>query len=583
MIKKLFLYLILLSIFSCNGNTDQTTNGSTENVAVKGSSQLSIPIPASKLANSIPELQAYFDDLKLSVKQPKPIQPMDKSAYDTQAKILVQNIVLNDPTFTRDLFHRETAAPLHSEITSIRTLTNEEVRKYNINAPASNCYKVEMYNYFYNMVVKAIVNLPARKVLGVNYFPAAAPELNKRTKSLASKIAIHYPEIAKELNTNVGELPKDYAVSVENSKCERSRHYCVAVVFEKENKKLWTIVDVNDWHVVGWQWITDEVEERPVVVTERTIQNEFVMEAYCNKENRLQQNDWDIAYVLTSSDGLEIKDVSFKGKPVINSAKLVDWHVSYTFNDGFGYSDAIGCPMYSSAAVVAFQGAEIEPISDGGFALIQDFRSPVWPLACNYRYQNRFEFYADGSFRITGVNLGIGCGAGGEYRPVFRIDLATGPSEFAQWDGSSWQDWTEEKWNLQEENTTYNPEGYLYRLSSAKGGYYIEPGNGQFNDGGRGDNAYTYITVKKDAEGKDDMPTFGECCNTNYEQGPETFMQPQESLDNKELIIWYVPQMYNDKEKGSEYCWAEVQVDAAGKAVFKTWQGVIGPKFIPIK
>lgn len=574
----------LANLLACGGNSsEQAIGSSTENTSIKGPQQLLAAIPVSNMETVIPALSVYQQELKTTLASERPVVLMKREAYIKQEMVLAQQLALATPEFIRDLFHKETGQALHNEITGIRQLTDQEVLDFKINALAADCYRVEMYNYFYNATAIAIVNVKNRQVLGVNHMPAIAPENNKRIENLAAQVAIHYPGVAKQLNTEVGVLPTDYTLSIQDSKCERTRHYCVAVVFEKGNKKLWTIVDINDWMVIGWQWIENETKERPVAVSQRTIQNAFVMEDYCNKDNKLERTDWDITYTLTSSDGLEIKNVKFKGKEVVHSAKLVDWHVSYTFNEGFGYSDAIGCPMYSAAAVVAFAAPEIIDIAGGGFALIQDFRSPVWPLACNYRYQNRYEFYPDGSFRITGVNLGIGCGADGEYRPVFRIDMGSANESFAQWDGGDWKTWDIENWNLQNGKSTYTPEGYLYQISTKAGGYFIEPGNMQFGDGGRGDNAYTYITVKNEGkgEGELDMSTFGECCNTDYHQGPETFMNPAEKLAGKELIIWYVPQMFNDKEKGKEYCWAAVDVNDMGKAKFKTWQGIIGPKFVP--
>ena len=58
---------------------------------------------------------------------------------------------------------------------------------------------------------------------------------------------------------------------------------------------------------------------------------------------------------------------------------------------------------------------------------------------CNYRYQSRFEFYDDGSFRIMGVNHGKGCNDSAVYKPVFRIDLEIGEGgeNIAQWNGST--------------------------------------------------------------------------------------------------------------------------------------------------
>ena len=64
--------------------------------------------------------------------------------------------------------------------------------------------------------------------------------------------------------------------------------------------------------------------------------------------------------ICTSSDGLRISDVKYNGKVVFLNAKLVDWHVSYSNTDGFGYSDAVGCPYFSNAAVVAIDHPKLK-------------------------------------------------------------------------------------------------------------------------------------------------------------------------------------------------------------------------------
>ncbi|MFZ8507299.1 hypothetical protein ACO1M3_13835, partial [Staphylococcus aureus] len=84
-------------------------------------------------------------------------------------------------------------------------------------------------------------------------------------------------------------------------------------------------------------------------------------------------------YLLTGSDGLMISNVKYKSQQVINSAKLVDWHVSYSGTDGFGYSDAVGCPVFSEAAVVATEPPQVANIMEAdtvaGFMLEQKFFS----------------------------------------------------------------------------------------------------------------------------------------------------------------------------------------------------------------
>ncbi len=171
----------------------------------------------------------------------------------------------------------------------------------------------------------------------------------------------------------------------------------------------------------------------PSCIDERSLQNRYIMENFCQRDSHHSDMGWDFRYRITGSDGLEIVDASFRGREVIKSAKIVDWHVAYrasgelnrdsseTFvagrrveyvdgGDGgfyFGYNDAMGCPMFSTSVVLSFNAPEIGDIlRDGekiGFHITQDFRNPKWPMACNYRYKSRFEFYRDGSFRVVGI------------------------------------------------------------------------------------------------------------------------------------------------------------------------------------
>jgi len=196
------------------------------------------------------------------------------------------------------------------------------------------------------------------------------------------------------------------------------------------------------------------------------------------KSTHLNRDGWSFNYQLTTSDGLEIRDVKFKDNYLIKSAKVVDWHVAYKGlsnqeinvsepvyvagrrvefvqeSNGsyfFGYNDAMGCPMFSTSVVLAFNEPQITTLKDEngseiGFAITQDFRNPKWPMACNYRYENRFEFYKDGSFRVVAINKGRGCADNAIYRPVMRIDLFQQETEesFSIFDGNRWKSWDKE-------------------------------------------------------------------------------------------------------------------------------------------
>jgi hypothetical protein len=355
-------------------------------------------------------------------------------------------------------------------------------------------------------------------------------------------------------------------------------------------------VDLTDNKLVGVRWTDLGKSGKPNVVTQKGLQNDFVTTEYCRKENALARAGWKMNFMLTSSDGLRLSNVSFNGQPVLKSAKLVDWHVSYSRKDGFGYSDAVGCPVFSQAAVVAFGGPALQDIQQAGavvgFSITQDFFSDLWPAPCNYFYQQRYEFYNDGRFRPVAINLGRGCGNDGTYRPVFRLAMAE-MGTFAHWDSASnaWKDWPQEQWQSQTDGKP-DGKGDQYRIKTntngtngTNGGYTLEPNTGQFGDGSRGDNALIFVTKQhadKD-EGESDLITIGPCCNTDFRQGPEKYIDATpENIAASPLVIWYVPQIKNDDTPGKQYCWADSVLEA-GVYVAKTYPCATGPMFKPIK
>ncbi len=539
-------------------------------------------------------LKNYIERVQKSLKSNPPILTIDSINLPNQDAIIAQNIIVKTPQFLRFTRHPKTNIPLRNEIMTVRqalagdTSNKNSAKLKNCNG---NCYRIEMYNYFYNMSTIAFVNVNSREVLSIDTYSDTQPDLNENLKEMAIAIAKNSNLVQKELNgANIDPTMSQIKTSLKNSRCERSHHLCVAPTFVVGNRALWAIVDLTDGDLVGTRWTELGNSGPPVEVTERQLENEFVFSEFCETSRHFKQGDWQFDYQITSSDGLEITHVQYKNKTVMNSAKLLDWHVSYSSREGFGYSDAIGCPLFSSAVVIAYQGPQIQKIrkndQEQGFAFIQDFRQPPWPTPCNYRYEQRFEFYNDGRFRVAAADYGRGCGTDGTYRPIIRMDIEVDQNNeiFSQWNGDSWQQWSKEQWQLQTNDTAYTKEGYLFKINNNQNqGFYIEPNRGQFNDGSKGDFAFSYVTVnhKNKDEGKNDMVTMGSCCNTNYQQGPEQFITPSEPLDKQNLVLWYVPQIKNNGTPGKEYCWADTRVENGIKKI-KVWPCYAGPMFIPI-
>lgn len=551
-------------------------------------SALAKPVAAEDLRNKVPELAAYWQKVQQALQADPPVLLLDdKELTDPQAQ-QAQKLAVANPQFLQFTRDEQTGEALRNEIMAVRKALPAD---FNGNAGACaqlECWRVEMYSHFHNASTIAFVDVTGQRVLGVSRQNFAQPDLPGHLVELAAKIASASPEIQAILQDRDRQPDKkEFKTALQDSMCERSHHLCVAPTYVFENDALWAIVDLTEGKLVGSRWTDLGTSGPRTVVTERSLENETTFRNFCEKVNSLAQDGWSMDYVITGSDGLQLTNVKFNAKPVLKNAKLLDWHVSYSTREGFGYSDAIGCPLFSAAVVIAYDGPKTEPIvKDGqevGFSVTQDFRQPPWPTPCNYRYVQRFEFYKDGRFRVAQADFGRGCGTDGTYRPVVRIDLETGTGQtVAEWDGSQWQTWDKEQWRLQDD-AKLTSDGYQYKVVGKDGaGYYIEPGNAQFSDGGRGDHAFTYFSAYKPEEGEQDTVTLGSCCNKDYKQGPEQFIEPAEPLQGKDVVLWYVPQMKNDGNPGSEYCWADTRVKDGVKNI-EVWPCWSGPMFVPVK
>lgn len=589
--KRLNLYcglLILTIVFSCNNNqyVSNASKGYDDDI-------LQSIVAQTDSLRTFPFVNTHVEEIKKVLSQPMPILLCGDSLDENQK--LAQDIAIKDSVFT--LYVREPVSnrPFRNEIFGVFPGRESDLSSVKGTYNLADCYRVEMYNYAINLTNIAIVNIKERRVLVNTHQSQSQPEIPLYLKKLATKIAIESPEVQAAYGmkpTEKDALMASTKTSLNRTRCERSRHLCVAPTFVKDGKALWAIVDLTDYKLVGVRW-TNVGSSGPSapIITEKRLQDDKLTACFCEKVTALKKDGWEMNYMLTSSDGLRIAQVNFNGKPILQSAKLVDWHVSYSGTDGFGYSDAIGCPYFSQAAVVAFDPPKILSLKDDnnavvGFVLEQEFRSEQWPNPCNYNYRQRYEFYKDGRFRIAGASIGRGCGNDGTYRPVFRIAFAESQNNFSEWNGNGWNNWGTEKWQSQTSTTSYTPEGYQYKLTSNSGnGFYMEPGKGQYSDKGRGDNAFTYVTLNKPTvdEGEGDLVTIGPCCNTDYHQGPEKFIEPSpDNISNAKLVVWYVAQLKNDDSKGREYCWAEAVLEN-GVYSTRSYPCFCGPMFIPVK
>lgn len=512
--------------------------------------------------------------------------PLDPELGQAQA------IALADPAVLAVARDPGTGAALRAEVFQVRPLLAADRTEALDNCEA--CYRVEIYAYDANASRLVTVDRDQERVLGMEDRADTQPEVPPHLGALAAEIAAASPEVERALGFAPGSgeagMP-NVKTALNGSRCERSRHLCVAPTFVQGERALWAIVDLTEGRLVGTRWTALGNPPAPLSVSEQSLQDEVVMRRYCEEPRELARDGWSMRYQITPSDGLEILDLRFEGAPVLDSAKLVDWHVSYSGREGFGYSDATGCPQFSTASVVAFGGPVEEEIREGdelvGFALVQDFRSELWPAPCNYRYVQRFELYRDGRFRSGGANVGRGCGVPGVYRPVLRLalpaagDAGGDPARVLEWDGAAWQPWSEEGWRDGDGESPMTPEGYQLRIEGiGSGAYQMAPNRGQLGDGSRGDDGYLYLTRRKPEEGDGDLLTIGPCCNEDHRQGPEKFAEPPEPLEGADSVLWVVPRLENSDAPGAEYCWADTEI-RDGRTRARTFPCAFGPIFVP--
>ena len=580
-----------------------------------------IPDLNEQRAINIPAVNEYIADLQKLYKKGQSTLPLQKSELDDNGEA-AQSVALKSKEFLSDT--KVDNKLLHNDVMrvvpAIASMLDDKSKK---ECKSATCYVVEKYNYALNSTTRAIVNVDTKKVLAVKRYSDSQPDISTRLTNIAKEIALNHPKVIKEL----GHTPTPSELSMANvrtslheSPCEDKNHLCVAPTFadHKKEQALWAIVDLTELKLAAAKWAGLGKTFTPACVDERTLENRYIMKNFCQKDTILSKYGWSLKYQLTGSDGLEIRDIKYNDKSVAKSLKVVDWHVAYRakgadkldtstptimagrrveFIKGanneytFGYNDAMGCPMFSTSVVLAFNGPVVKELKDKdgkveGFYILQDFRNPKWPMACNYRYQNRFEFYKDGSFRVVAINLGRGCGNKAIYRPVMRLDMALDDNKekFALYNGKSWDDWQIEQGYHSTGREKMLDSKYLYKVSSpadANNGYYIEPNRGQYKDDSRGDNEDVYVSKYKEDEGNEDLLTLGSCCKLDSD-GPEEYIKDKELIENTNTVIWYVPTIQNDDKAGEEYCWADTSIDENGNPSVKIWPCIVGPKFVPI-
>jgi hypothetical protein len=600
LLKLLASLLSLFVLHACNDTSSSTAPATTTVTSAKA-------LLAKSALSIAPKVASYRAAL---ASNQQAILPLNLTG-DAQ---LAQTIALSHAPIIAQL--TDNNQKLRAEVMAVYPLRESDYTDEAAECKSNRCYRLEVYDFARNSLLLGLANVSTGKMISWRADQGRKPEIPERLKDLAIDIAIHAPELTEALG---GVAPKwsdaqmaSTKTALNGTRCERSKHLCVAPTFVQGNVAIWAIVDLTDMKLVGVQWTDVGTRTERVLApapTEQSLADAAIMQKYCERNTALSRAGWELNYMLTASDGLRIGEVRFKGKEFLTSAKLVDWHVSYSAHEGFGYADAIGCPNFSSAAVLPFSAPDISDIVENGsvtgFKLEQEFRSMGWPGACNYSYRQAYEFYADGRFRPSAGSIGAGCGNDGTYRPLLRIEPAGRDWQFSALIDGQFKPIAQERYFLNDDKLS--ADGSRFQLKNTDFSFNIVPARGQFPFS-RSDNELVYVTAsgklesladqatrqtsladqaarqmnqQSRDEGASDLPTLGSCCNTNFEQGPEQFINATPEALNEGLVLWYVPQLKNDTSEGREYCWARNQIkDGVIRA--EAFPCIGGPMFVPI-
>lgn len=490
---------------------------------------------------------------------------------------------------------KELTAGQRSEVFGVRHM-GQQFTQTSAACATAVCYQVEIYNFDTNGTVTAVVDTDAGIVRDVLQQPNMQPGINRRLANRALELALNDPGVIAELGfqpTQADMAP--VAAGLRGSSCDQG-HLCAGPTFRLGNRVLWAIVDLTTETVAGLRWTTVSEDGRSIP---------YKPDGFCPAPGSVNRDDWLLNYETTGTDGLRIYDVSYQGRTVLTSASLPEWHVDYNGEYLFpGFFDVTGCGGSGGGfSILPFVETEVRDLLDGstviGFEVVQDFRMSAWGQACNYRYEQHYQFFADGRFRVVVGAFGRGCGDDPAmqqpvYRPIMRIDIAVdgdANDSFAVWDGQQWAFQLTETYRTPYDSPGFGPHqlnsdsaGWLL-LDASGMGYTIEPGLGQFNDGGLGDNPFIYITLHRPEEGDTDLPIFSPpgpsyCCNDDHLQGPDIYLN-DEPIGSANLVLWYVPQSITDRLDVAEdgdgrYCWT-----VNGEPTPETYPCFAGPMFIP--
>lgn len=501
-----------------------------------------------------------------------------------------------------------------SEVFHVLTLSRFRPNQRELCADVA-CYQVDIYDYTNRSTTTLIVDTTNERVLDSWQVANSHPVYSNAAGERAKELLLTSDKLAAALGRSVhrNEIALMQGEHANVDACD-GLDMCLTAVFVVDSGMVWATVNMQRDEVAAIWWTERPLDGADAAKRAWEDAPQVAPTVDCGDTFSHSESGWEVNYEVTNSDGLYAYDIRFNDEVVVESVKLVEWHVDYTVQNNnaspSGFVDFVTCnPFAPSGKILAFEDPYVQPITatDGttGFEIVQDFRQTFWGFTCRYRYDQRYQFFSDGRFRTVAGGYGRGCGnqqlSEALYRAVMRIDFPAGANgeQFEYWNGDGWTEQTTEAWFGDNKQTPWDGHnadhnGYAFRVHSGSRGYYIEPGVGQFGDGGTGDRAWVYVSKYAASEGAADLGAFGStfayCCNDSYEQGPELFLN-NETISGEDNVIWYATDQATVTEYGANppppeepradapYCWTSR--DSSNNPTTE-YPCFAGPMFVPI-
>ncbi len=517
----------------------------------------------------------------------------------------------------------------HTEVFQVTRLVQFRPKQQELCADAV-CYQVDIYDYDAHTTTTLIVELNSNQVLDSWQNANSQPIFNRTVATRAEDLLINNADLTAALGRPAvrNEIALMDGQHGDVAGCADG-DLCLTTVFVVDSGMVWATVNMRTNAVADIWWTARSTDgaDTGKIAQQAPQQAANARENYCGNTYFHSEGGWGVNYELSRSDGLHAYSITYNNQPVVDSIRLAEWHVDYTVQDddplrqGFIDYNTCGTPLGTGFPIGPFGEPQIVPIvvlsETVGFEIRQDYRQPRWGRTCKYRYEQRYQFFNDGRWRVVGTSLGRGCGDAllkeAIYRPVMRIDLAPSATgeQFAHWDeGNGWVDQPTEAWYGPGQTVTTteiatNAQGYGFRIINQQRGFYIEPGKGQFDDAGTGDDGWLYVTKYKTSEGAADMSSLSGCCATTYQQGPHNFVD-DEAISGENVVIWYVTDQDTTTSFGASlpdedrpdhiadaaYCWTDFLLDENDDLVtdendfgipVEEFPCLSGPMFVPIQ